>query len=144
MRRRRKLLVTIGGVVVAAIAAAAIAVAVIGEITYYDPPAQGSEAAAPAWAAPCFRREPRRDRELIHFCARGRGRVVYVRTRQKPPPRPPEVHFAMIAAGRVWIVKLPENRPSGIPSIGSTVTVIGPVVQSRYRLREIQAWRIFD
>ena len=142
MRRRTKLLVAIS-VVVTVVAAAAVAVAVIGEITYYDPPARGNEADAPGWAAPCFRREPRRDRKLLHFCARGRGLVVYVRRRKHPPPAPIEVHLAMIAEGRIWVIKLPA-KPVKSPNVGSSVTVIGPVVQTKHRLREIQAWRIFE
>jgi hypothetical protein len=139
MRRRTKLLISVG-IVLLALVVAAIVVAAPGGVTYFDRRDE-SAAQAPSWAAPCFHRQPRRDRPLLHFCARVRGRVVHVR-KENWHGRAPEVHFAMIARFHLWIVKLPLDEPIEPPGIASTVTVVGPVLRVRFGLPEVQAWRM--
>jgi hypothetical protein len=102
-----------------------------GKIDTYD-----SKGRAPAWAAPCFRHDPRPDRELLDFCSRVEGRVLVVR--HKGPPR--ETHLALLAGFHVFVVKLP--RRVAAPAIGSRIAAVGPLVRASNGLREVQAWAV--
>jgi hypothetical protein len=115
------LLVTIGVVVLAA----------QGSRKTYD----GTRVAAPAWARPCFAREPRHDRRLLHRCARVRGRILHVGRSYTR-----ELHLAVVAHWRVLVVKLPDNADR--PSVGAMITVVGPLVRVRHGLTEVQAFRV--
>ena len=122
--------------------AAAAAVASLGGLTVYDPPAAGAGRGAPgpSWARPCYGRPARPDRSLLHFCARARGTVVFVRRQRRQECT--EVHFLLVARFRLLIVKLAVGRTVESPRLGSRVTVVGPLLRARYGLREIQGWRV--
>jgi hypothetical protein len=100
-----------------------------GRIDVYD-----SAGGAPAWAAPCFRHDPRTDRELLDFCSRVEGRVLLVRHKREPR----ETHVALLARFHLFVVKLPAAMPA--PPIGSRIAAVGPLVRASNGQREVQAW----
>jgi hypothetical protein len=104
--------------------------------TVGDDPGAVVLSSPPTWAKPCQDREPRHDRELLETCARVAGRVLAVRA-EAGQTGPPEVHLAMIADFHLFVVKLAPGQ--GRPSLGSTVTVVGPLVRASNGLREIDA-----
>ena len=123
--------------IAALLLAVAVAVCSRGSIETVGPdPSAALLRNLPTWAKPCQDREPRHDRELLESCARVAGRVVAVRA-EVLPTRPPEVHLAMIADFHLFVVKLAPGL--GRPSLGSTVTVVGPLVRASNGLREIDA-----
>jgi hypothetical protein len=125
MRRALK----IAGVVLVVLLAAALVVAAQGSRETYD----GPRAGAPAWAKPCFAREPRADRTLLHRCARVRGRVLRVGRSYTN-----ELHLGVVAHWRILVVKLDDDADP--PSVGSMATFVGPLVRTRFHLSEVQAF----
>lgn len=99
-----------------------------------------SAAARPAWSAPCFWHQPRRDRPLLARCARATGVVAHVRTEGSADSA--EVHFALVGRFGALIVKLGDPRMIETPSVGSRITAVGPLVRARNDMREIQAWSV--
>ena len=99
-----------------------------------------SAAAAPKWSAPCFRHEPRPDRVLLSRCARATGVVAHVRAQGSGESA--EVHFALLGRFGALIVKLGDPAALATPSVGSRVTVVGPLVRASNDMREIQAWSL--
>lgn len=87
---------------------------------------------APGWAAPCRRRPPRHDRELLARCARLAGRVVWVKSDEDH-----DVHLAVMADWRIVVVKVPPTL--GAPGPLSKVEAVGALVRSRIGQREIDA-----
>jgi hypothetical protein len=127
MRRALK----IGGVLALILAAAVLVLAAPGSKKTYD----GDRAGAPAWARPCFTRPPRHDRQLAHRCARVRGRVLRASRSYTG-----ELHLGVVARWRVLVVKLPDSARK--PSVGSMITVVGPLVRVRHGFEEVQAFRV--
>ena len=99
-----------------------------------------SARAAPEWSAPCFRHEPRPDRVLLSRCARATGVVAHVRAQGSGESA--EVHFALLGRFGALIVKLGDPAALATPSVGSRVTVVGPLVRASNDMREIQAWSL--
>lgn len=108
--------------------AAGALVASQGSRTTYD----RSDGPAPRWARPCFGRPPRRDRPLLHFCARVTGRILHVRH-----THPDVTHVAILAHFRIVIVRVESPHVAGL---GSTITAVGPMVRAKYGLQEVQAF----
>jgi hypothetical protein len=104
-----------------------------------DDPNAAALPAMPAWAQSCRSREPRHDRELLRTCARVSGRVLAVK-RELSRTGPPDVHVALIARFHLFVVKLDAHHRR--PRLGSTVTVIGPLVRARNGLREVDALQV--
>jgi hypothetical protein len=94
----------------------------------------------PAWSAPCFEHEPRRDRQLLARCARATGVVAYVRSRVSTDVQ--EVHFALVGRFGALIVKLGDPSLLRTPAVGSRVTVVGAFLRASNDMREIQAWSL--
>jgi hypothetical protein len=94
---------------------------------------------APAWAEPCQEREPRYDRELLRSCVRVAGRVLAVKHATTPSGET-ETHLMTIADFHVFVVKLSPHHPR--PSLGSSITAIGPLVRARNGLREVDAIQV--
>jgi hypothetical protein len=121
-----------GGLIVAAGALSAP-----GSIHTYDRVrGQAATVPHPRWTSACFA-HPSYGRPLLHFCARVRGRVLFVR--RERGMHGTEVHFALVARFRPLIVKIAPTESLPVPRIGAVVTVIGPMIQSRYLLDEVQA-----
>ena len=118
-------------VVALLLAIAAAALAAPGSRKTYD----GARADAPAWAQPCYTREPRHDRRLLHRCARVRGRVLHVGRSSTG-----ELHLGLVARWRVLVVKLPDDADP--PSVGSMITVVGPLVRVRHGFSEVEAFGV--
>jgi hypothetical protein len=95
----------------------------------------GPRKAAPAWARPCFAKTPRLDRPLLHRCARVRGRVLRASRSHSG-----ELHLGVLARFRVLVVKLPDDERK--PSVGSMITVVGPLVRVRHGFQEVQAFAV--
>lgn len=112
-------------------AALALAVAAVASRGVHDTYDRG-HGPSPPWAAPCYAGPPRPDRKLLHFCARVRGRVLHVWRQSN------EAHLAVLAHWHVLIVKL--DRPQA-PGVGSTISAVGPMVQTKHDLEEVQAFR---
>ena len=127
MRRALK----IAGLVALVLVLVAVVLGAQGSRRTYD----GSRADAPAWALPCFTRPPRHDRPLVHRCARVRGRVFHVGRSYTG-----ELHLGLVAHWQVLVVKLPSHAHR--PTVGSTITVVGPLVRVRYGFNEVEAFRI--
>jgi hypothetical protein len=127
-RRRRAL--TIGAGVVLVLLVAGTVLAAQGSRTTYD----RGDGAAPDWTRPCFRRPPRTDRPLLHFCARVTGRVLHVRH-----THPDTTHVAVLAHFGIVIVRVESPDTSGF---GSTITAVGPMLRVKYGLHEVQAFDV--
>jgi hypothetical protein len=126
MRRAVKIAVVIAVVA----AAAALVLLAFGSWKTYD----GRRSEAPGWARPCFSRPPRHDRTLVHRCARVRGRVVRASRSYTG-----ELHLGLVGHWHVLVVKLPDAARK--PSLGSMITVVGPVVRVRHGFLEVEAFR---
>jgi hypothetical protein len=128
--------------VAAGVLGAGTLLASMGAIDVYDPSGRlraGDQETAPAWSDPCRRHAPRPDRVLLHSCARVHGRVLAAK-RTSDSDGTPEIHLAVLSEFHVFLVKLAVAAPT--PSVGSTITVVGPLVRARNGMREIQAWRM--
>jgi hypothetical protein len=86
------------------------------------------------WSQICSAEPARPDRVLLAACARVHGRVVWVRH------RPGEVHLAVLARLHLFIVKLAPQMPA--PSLGASLTAVGPLVRARNGMREVQAFDV--
>jgi hypothetical protein len=121
-----------GGLLVAAVALSAQ-----GSIDTYDRVrGQAATVGHPRWTSACFA-DPSYGRPLVHFCARVRGRVLFVR--RERGTHGTEVHFALVARLRLLIVKIAPTASLRVPGIGAAVTVVGPMIRSRFLLDEVQA-----
>ncbi|MFL5862986.1 MAG: hypothetical protein ACJ780_19795 [Solirubrobacteraceae bacterium] len=89
-----------------------------------------------SWARWCLARHARADRTRLAFCARVNGRVVY----SIRGPNPGEAHVAVVGGFHLTVVKLP--RYAEVPSIGSRLVAIGPLLRARNGQREVQAFRV--
>jgi hypothetical protein len=131
---RWRLLARIAAGALACLLAAALIAAVPGSIEVADGPLAERAADDPEWTLPCHGGMPRPDRELLNPCARVRGRIVLVQH------EPGEIHLAVLARLHLFVVKLaPAIRA---PSLGSMVTVTGPLVRARNGFREVQAFEV--
>lgn len=129
-RRRTRLLVIIGPAVV--LVAGVIALIAPGGLQSYT----GAKAGAPAWTAPCWQAAPRSDRRLLDRCSRLTGRVLWVRRQGFGAGSKAEL---ILGSGfGVTLAKMAPYTDRHVPGIGQYVTIVGPVVQSRAGLREIQ------
>jgi hypothetical protein len=116
----------------------ALVVGAQGQVDTYgsaDSTVRVVSSSAPGWAAPCLRTIPRDDRRLLKRCARVKGRVLWVKTRQEAGGRT-KVHALVVARFQLFLAKFPPNA-SG-PRMAGSVTVIGPMVRARNGLKEIQ------
>lgn len=138
-RRRPRLVVALA--VCAAVGATfAVLIGGLTSLETYSRSHVGSDAARPAWSAPCYRHRPRPDRQLLARCARATGVVAHVRT--KGSGESEEVHFALLGRFGALIVKLGDPRLLETPSVGSRITAVGPLVRASNEMREIQAWSV--
>jgi hypothetical protein len=128
MTRTRWALVAGAGTVVAV----GLAIAAPGGVDRYD----GTRAGAPAWSKPCWKTEPRQDRELLARCARVSGRVLWVRRQGFGTKSKAE----MVVAARFGLVmsKMAPYAGRDVPGIGTYVHIVGPLVKSKVGLREVE------
>jgi hypothetical protein len=136
--RHRRLLLVLGSGAAIAATLAALATACTKLETYSG--ASEVPGTAPAWSAPCFRHEPRHDRQLLARCARATGVVSYVR--RSGSTHVHEVHFALVGRFGALIVKLGDPSLLRTPAVGSRVTVVGALVRADNDMREIEAWSL--
>jgi hypothetical protein len=136
-KRHRRLLLVLGSGAAIAATLAALATAFTRLETYSASEVPGT---APAWSAPCFRHEPRHDRQLLARCARATGVVSYVR--RSGSTHVHEVHFALVGRFGALIVKLGDPSLLRTPAVGSRVTVVGALVRADNDMREIEAWSL--
>jgi hypothetical protein len=137
-RRRRRLLILLAAAATIAGVLAVAATAFTSLETFTERTTSSSK--APEWSAPCFRHEPRPDRLLLSRCARATGVVAHVRVEGSGESA--EVHFALLGRFGALIVKLGDPHALATPSVGSRVTVVGPLVRASNDMREIQAWSL--
>jgi hypothetical protein len=127
----------VGALLLVALLGTAVVLTAQGSIETYDVGRSGSTAAGhPRWTAACFA-HPSYGRPLVHFCARVRGRVIFLKREREGDGT--EIHFALMSRFRPLIVKIAPSASIPAPRLGSVVTVIGPMIQSRYLLHEVQA-----
>jgi len=113
-------------------------VAVPGRLDVYGP-TDGTtpRGVAPAWARPCLTKAPRPDRQILALCAKVHGRVVASSLKHAPGP---ELHVVVLAGLHLVVVRTETEHAK--PGIGSTVTVVGPLLRARNGEREIEAWSL--
>ncbi len=99
-------------------------------------PTPGAAGGVARWERWCTGGQARADRVHLAFCARVEG-IVLSSTRG---PAPTEVHVAVVGGFHLTVVKLPAHAP--IPSVGSRLVAIGPLVRARDGQREVQAFRV--
>ena len=88
------------------------------------------------WERWCTSREARQDRSRLAFCARVDGLVLT----SSRGPAPGEVHVAIIGGFHLTLVRMPDH--AGVPSIGTRLVAVGPLVRARDGQREVQAFRV--
>jgi hypothetical protein len=122
----------------AALAAVALCVLLVGaaqgsiSVVARAPAATAGTAAS--WERWCTRGSVRLDRYRLAFCARVDGIVLSSNT----GPDAGEAHVAVIGGFHLTIVKLPDGM--AIPSPGSRLVAVGPLLRARDGQREVQAF----
>ena len=133
MRITRKRGIAIAGVAVLVVVGAGLAVAAPGHTERYA----GKKAGAPTWTAPCWERPPRRDRRLLAPCAEVSGRVLWIR-KQGGVSKSSKAQLALASNFKIVIAKMAPYDGSKLPSIGSYVHIVGPLVRSKAGFDEVQ------
>lgn len=88
------------------------------------------------WERWCKVGTVRVDRVRLAFCARVDGIVVY----SNRGPARGEAHIAVVGGFHLTVVKVPTR--TEVPSVGSRVVAIGPLLRARNGQREVQAFRL--
>ena len=91
-----------------------------------------------SWERWCTRGQVREDRRRLAFCARIDGLVLS----SSRGPAVGEAHVAIVGDFHLTIVRLPDRAP--IPSAGTRMVVVGPMVRARNGQREVQAFKVLD
>jgi hypothetical protein len=99
-------------------------------------PATAAQARGASWQRWCTAGRVREDRRRLAFCARVDGLVVA----STHGPKVGEVHVAVVGDFHLTIVRLPDG--STIPSRGTRVIAVGPLVRARNGQREVQAFMV--
>jgi hypothetical protein len=124
----------------AVLAAVALCVLLVGaaqgSISVVDRAPAATARGAASWERGCTRGSVRLDRNRLAFCARVDGIVVTSST----GPDPGEVHAAVIGGFHLTIVKLPDG--TTVPSLGSHLVAVGPLLRARDGQREVQAFEV--
>lgn len=88
------------------------------------------------WERWCTAGQVRADRVRLAFCARVEGIVVS----SNRGPGPAEAHVAVVGGFHLTLVKLPSH--ARVPSVGSRLVAIGPLMRARDGQREVQAFKV--
>lgn len=90
------------------------------------------------WERWCTAGQAREDRLRLAFCARVDGLVLT----SSRGPAVGETHVAVIGGFHLTIVRLPDH--AAIPSTGTRLVVVGPLVRARNGQREVQAFKVLE
>jgi hypothetical protein len=90
------------------------------------------------WEHWCTAGQPREDRRRLAFCARVDGLVL---TSSRGPALG-EAHVAVVGGFHLTIVRLPDH--SRVPSAGTRLVAVGPLVRARNGQREVQAFKVLQ
>lgn len=91
-----------------------------------------------SWERWCTAGQVREDRRRLAFCARVDGLVLT----SSQGPALGEAHVAVVGGFHLTIVRLPDR--SHIPSAGTRLVVVGPLVRARNGQREVQAFKVLE
>jgi hypothetical protein len=97
---------------------------------------QRPDGATEPWERWCTAGEVREDRKRLAFCARVDGLALA----STIGPGLGEAHVAVIGGFHLTIVRLPYG--ARVPSRGTRVIAVGPMVRARNGQREVQAFRL--
>lgn len=95
-----------------------------------------SAAPRPSWLRWCSHGTVRQDRPLLAYCARIDGLVVA----SNRGAGPGEAHLAVLSDFHLVIFRMPDG--STVPSIGTRLVAVGPLVRARNGQRELQVFKI--
>jgi hypothetical protein len=144
MRRRRTLklfLIASAVAVISVLAGLALAVASSGSLTTYGgtrmPTAPVEISRAPDWTRPCWRRTLTDARPLLAACAKVTGRVVTALTGDSDG----DAKVVIVEHYRLVVLSYQRGSwPRPLPTLGDTVTAVGPMVRGNDGEAEIHAW----
>ena len=122
--------------VAALLLCALLVVAAQGSVDVIGQRAQASAGTGTSWERWCTRGDVRPNRIRLAFCARVNGIVVA----SSRGPSAGEAHVAVVGGFHVTVIKLPDY--AAIPSVGSRLVAIGPLLRARNGQREVQAFRL--
>lgn len=106
------------------------------EVIAQQPSAAEPATAQPTWLRWCTRGTVRLDRVRLAFCARVDGHVLA----STHGPGPAEAHVAVLSDFHLFVVRLRDG--ARVPSFGTRIAAIGPLVRARDGQREIQAFAV--
>jgi hypothetical protein len=99
-------------------------------------PAGGLPPGGASWQRWCNTGQVRDDRLRLAYCARVSGLVLAT----THGPGAQENHVAVVGDFHLTVVRLPDG--ARVPSMGTRVIAVGPLVRARNGQREVQAFRV--